>query len=148
VNSGSSPRCKRGLRSSGVLQWIFKKSEYLKMHVNFCLQIVVKWRRRLVAGLSRWRSGFNSRLVLLRSLVDEVAVVQVFIRVLRFPLSVSFHQRPLFFIYMLLLRRGETGEALGLPNSGAHAEIGALDRKMRSIFLVLKRLKLKCPDTA
>jgi hypothetical protein len=29
-----------------------------------------------------------------------------------FPLSVSFHQRPLFFIYMLLLR-GETYDALG-----------------------------------
>jgi hypothetical protein len=35
---------------------------------------------------------------------------------------------------MLLLRAEETGEALKLRNSGASAEIGALEKKIRSIF--------------
>jgi len=35
---------------------------------------------------------------------------------------------------MLLLRGGETDEALELPNSGAHAEMGALDKKIVHFF--------------
>jgi hypothetical protein len=48
----------------------------------------------------------------MRLVVYKVAPGQVFLSVLLFPLSVSFHQCSiLIFIYMLLLLEGQTGEA-------------------------------------
>jgi hypothetical protein len=51
----------------------------------------VTWLRRLVAGLSQRRPGFDTRSVHVRFVVDEVALGLVFLRVVGFPLSISFH---------------------------------------------------------
>jgi hypothetical protein len=50
------------------------------------------WLRRLVAGLSPRRHGFAPGSAHVAFVVDKVAMVQVFLRVLRFPLSLSFHR--------------------------------------------------------
>jgi hypothetical protein len=50
--------------------------------------LAVPWLRRLVAGLSPQRPG----LVHVGFVLDHVALWQVFLRVLRFPLSVLFHR--------------------------------------------------------
>jgi hypothetical protein len=47
----------------------------------------VPWLRRLVAGLPLRRPGF----VHVGFVVDKVALGQVFLRVVGFPLSISFH---------------------------------------------------------
>jgi hypothetical protein len=51
----------------------------------------VPWLRRLVAGLSPRRLGFDPGSVHVRFVVDKVALGQVFLRVVGFPLSISFH---------------------------------------------------------
>ena len=66
--------------------------------------------------------------------MDRVAVGRVFIRVLPFSAFSLVTPTPLILSYMLLLRGGETDEALELPNSGARAEMGALDRKIVHLF--------------
>ena len=53
---------------------------------------------------------FDPRSVHVRFAVDEVALGQIFLPVLRFPLSVSFHRCSVL-IFMLLLPEGQTGEA-------------------------------------
>jgi hypothetical protein len=45
----------------------------------------VPWLRRLIAGLSRRRSGFDPGSVHVGYVVDKMALGQVFLRVLRFP---------------------------------------------------------------
>jgi hypothetical protein len=47
--------------------------------------------RRFVAGLSPRRPGFDPGSVHVGFVVDKVALGQVFLRVLGFPLSISFH---------------------------------------------------------
>jgi len=47
---------------------------------------------RSVAGLSPRKPGFDPWSVHVRFVVDKVALRQVFLPALRFPLSVSFHQ--------------------------------------------------------
>jgi hypothetical protein len=42
------------------------------------LHYAVPWLRRLVAGLSSWRTGFDPRLVHVGFVVDKVALGQVF----------------------------------------------------------------------
>jgi hypothetical protein len=60
--------------------------------------------RRSGAGLSPRRPVFDTRSVHVRFVVDEVALGQIFLPVLRFPLSVPSHQcSVLIFICMLLL---------------------------------------------
>jgi hypothetical protein len=51
----------------------------------------VPWLKLLVAGLSPLRFGFEPSSVYVGFVVDRVALGQVFLRVLRFPLSISFH---------------------------------------------------------
>jgi hypothetical protein len=48
------------------------------------------WLWQLVTGLSPQRLSFNPRLYCARFVVDEVATVQVFLRVLQFSPSVPF----------------------------------------------------------
>ena len=48
-------------------------------------KMAVSWLGQLVGNLSPWRPGFNPRLVLARSLVDKVALGQIFFRVICFP---------------------------------------------------------------
>jgi hypothetical protein len=52
---------------------------------------LVPWLRRLVAGLSLWRSGFDPGSVHVGFVVEKVALGQVFLRVVGSPLSISFH---------------------------------------------------------
>jgi hypothetical protein len=52
----------------------------------------VLWVRWLVAGLSSSRPGFNPRAVLMRFVVDEVALGQIVLPLLWFSPSLSFHQ--------------------------------------------------------
>jgi hypothetical protein len=51
----------------------------------------VPWLRRLVAGLSLRRPGFDPGSVHVGFVVDKVALGQAFLRVVAFPLSISFH---------------------------------------------------------
>jgi hypothetical protein len=51
----------------------------------------VPWLRRLVAGISSRRPGFDPGSFDVRFVVDKVALGQVFLRVVGFPLSISFH---------------------------------------------------------
>ena len=82
-------------------------------HFTFCLYIAVEWRRRLIAGLSPWRPGFDSRLVLVRWFVDRVAVGRIFIRVLRFS-AVSFvTPTPLILHLHVALTRRRNRRSLG-----------------------------------
>jgi hypothetical protein len=53
--------------------------------------MAVPWLRRLVAGLPLRRPGFDPGLVHVGFVVDKVARVQVFLQVVGFPLSISFH---------------------------------------------------------
>jgi hypothetical protein len=51
----------------------------------------VPWLRRLVAGLSPRRPGLDPRSVHVRFVVDKVALGQVFLRDVGFPLPILFH---------------------------------------------------------
>jgi len=68
--------------------------------------MTVTWLRRVVAGLSQRRHGFVPKTVHVRFVVDKAVLGQVFLSVLRFFPSVSFHQVPIFIIYTLLLPEG------------------------------------------
>jgi len=66
------------------------------------------WLRRSVSGLCLRRPGFDLRSVRVRFAVDEVAPVQVLLRVLLFPLSISFYQcSTLVTVYTSLLPEGK-----------------------------------------
>jgi hypothetical protein len=56
------------------------------------LQRAVPWLAQLVAGHGTVEDGSDPGSVRIRIVVDTVAMVQVSLPVLRFPLSVSFHQ--------------------------------------------------------
>jgi hypothetical protein len=64
-----------------------------------------------------------------RFVVDEVALGQEFLRVIRFLPSIPLHQNSTLFIYKLLLPEGQTGEAWGTFKNGS-----ALDRKVFYLF--------------
>jgi hypothetical protein len=69
-----------------VRNLLYRKMETAELRV----EKAVPWLMGLVAGLIQWRPGFalgNSMWV-----VDKVALGQVFLRVLRFYLSISFHR--------------------------------------------------------
>lgn len=59
------------------MNWLLIRISVFKMAVS--------WLGQLVGNLSPWRPGFNPRLVLARSLVDKVALGQIFFRVICFP---------------------------------------------------------------
>jgi hypothetical protein len=60
-------------------------------YLNTIQVLAVPWLRRLVAGLSPRRPGFYPGSFHVRFVVDKVALGQVFLRVVGFPLSISFH---------------------------------------------------------
>jgi hypothetical protein len=62
---------------------------YLAVYEERKLHGAVQWLRRLVAGLSPRRPGFNSRSVHVGCMADKLALGQVFLRVLLFPLCHS-----------------------------------------------------------
>jgi hypothetical protein len=70
------------------------------------LTVAVRQIGGLVSGLSSWRHIFDPRSGNVGFVVDKVAMGQIFLPVLPFPLSVSLHQCSiLIFIYILLLTR-------------------------------------------
>jgi hypothetical protein len=75
----------------------------------------VTWLRRLLAGLSPQRLRFDPRSVHVRLAVDEVALGQVPLAVLQFPLSLSFQQYCTLIFINKLLVAGETSEAWNTP---------------------------------
>jgi hypothetical protein len=66
----------------------------------------VPWIRRLVVGISPQRLGFSPEEVHVSFAAGKVALGQIFLPVLRFPLSVSFHQCPIF-IFVLTVHLPE-----------------------------------------
>ena len=67
----------------------------------------------LLLSLQKRMPGFIPRPVLVRYVVDKVALGQIFSEYFGFPLSVPFNQCfILIFMYMLLLRERQRGEAL------------------------------------
>jgi hypothetical protein len=70
--------------------------------------------RRFVAGLSGRRFGFDPRSVHVRCVVDIVHWDRFFSEYFDIPLSVSVYQYSIF-IYMWLLRKGQTDEAWQFP---------------------------------
>jgi hypothetical protein len=62
--------------------------KYLHVSAGTCVQGNVFIPVRLVVGLSHRRHGFAPGLLHVRIVVDKVALGQVFLRVLRFSLSV------------------------------------------------------------
>jgi hypothetical protein len=69
----------------------FVMCERLTEHMH-AQELVVTWFWRLVAGLSLRRPAFVPVSVHVEFVVDRVALGQVFLRVIRFPLSMSFHR--------------------------------------------------------
>jgi len=102
----------------------------------FYSHFFLPWLRRLFAGFSKLCPGFDPRLVHVRFVVHKVAMGQVSLPVLHFPLSASFQQSPtIVFIYMLLLPEGRTDEGWEPSKSNAVSEIeGTLDRKLFSLL--------------
>jgi hypothetical protein len=90
---------------------------------NFTITDVVPWLRQLVARFSPRRTGLDPRPVLERSVVDEVAVGQVFLRVLLiFPCQYHSTNAPYSpsSMYMLRLPEGKSGQALE-PSKKEHS---------------------------
>ena len=85
----------------------------------------VPWLRPLAGDLSPPRPELNPRPIHVRLAGDKVALGQVFLRVFRFLLLLSFHQcSTLIFTYTLLLPEGQTSEARYFPKLSAVSEIG------------------------
>jgi len=67
--------------------------------------------RQSVAGLSPQRLGFDPWSFHARSVVDKVVLAHFFLRILRFsPVSIIPPVLQTFFIYILILTEGQTGE--------------------------------------
>jgi hypothetical protein len=98
----------------------------------------VPWLRRLSAGLTLRKPGFDPNPVHVRFLRDKVALGHV----LRFSLSVSFHQFcTLTFIRVLFLPEGQTEEALEPSKERCYSGSRAtLDRKYFNFFVIFERL--------
>jgi hypothetical protein len=80
------------IRPSNLNKVIRGTSQSLQVSSGIVAQIkAVPWLSRLVAGLSPRRPGFDPGSVHVRFVVDKVALGQVFLRVVGFPLSISFH---------------------------------------------------------
>jgi hypothetical protein len=79
---------------SVCVQTLFQ--QVVQRHVNIAsltntVNRAVPWLRRLVAGLPLRRPRFDPESVHVEFVVDKVALGQVFLRVVSFPLSISFH---------------------------------------------------------
>jgi hypothetical protein len=94
--SGSNPRT-LGPVAKNALQFYFLLYINRPLHMFRFMQKpssggwAVPWLRRLVAGLSPRRPGFDPGSVHVRFVVDKVALGQVFLRVVSCPLSISFY---------------------------------------------------------
>jgi hypothetical protein len=69
--------------------------------------MAMPWLRQLTARLSLERHKLDTRPVHVRSVMDKVALGQVFLQVYGFPLSVSFYHCSIcIFIIILLISEG------------------------------------------
>lgn len=84
------------------------------------------WCRRSVAGISTQRPVFNPRSMNVTSAMAKLRMGQVFLRVLRFPLSAPLRQCSIhIFVYMFLLQNRTEREAWeSNQESKALSEIG------------------------
>jgi hypothetical protein len=84
----SKPTKEPSIYSSSINPFyhLLREVQCLNPHpfMNNMLMLAVPWLRRLVAGLPRRKPGFDPGSVHVGFLVDEVALGQVFPRVLRF----------------------------------------------------------------
>jgi hypothetical protein len=95
--------------------WIFILNAYVCIiRVNFLLEKALPWLRRLVAGLSPRRPGFDPRSVHMGFVVDKVALGLVFLPVLQFsPVSIippMLHTHLHLHIALIRRRNGEVCE--------------------------------------
>jgi hypothetical protein len=63
---------------------------------------VVPWLRGLIAGLSPHIPGFDPSPIHVGFMVNKVTLLQVFLRILRFLLSTSFHHQRSIFLHLAL----------------------------------------------
>ena len=100
------------------------------MQWNAFLRFLKFFLRRLIADLSRMRSGLETRPVHVRSVLERVALGQVFLPVIRF----SPHSTKSTLISILALP-GQAGEAKGpFKQSNALSDMGeALDKEKKYV---------------
>jgi len=90
-----------------------------------CFSRAIPWHRPLVDRSLLRSPGLDLRSVHVIFVIDKVSMGQVFVQVLRFSLSVSFHFCSiLIFIYTLLLQEGQRGEAWEPYKSNVLSAIG------------------------
>ena len=87
------------------------------------------WFSRLVAILSARWPGFNLKTVHVRFVVDKVALGQVSVPALRFPLTLSFHQCSVFAFILILFLSGQMGGSWEPSNKALLFRMSALDRQ-------------------
>ena len=108
-----------GLRTTALVS-LYSINRLAYITGTKCVYCAVRgqsWIVIMINVLSR-RPGFDPRPVHVRFVLSRVALWQVFLPVLRFSLSVSFHQCSTFtFIYMLLLSEEQTGAAWEPPKA-------------------------------
>ena len=114
--------------------WIYKYSScYLSV-----LNMAVPWFRRSVGGFSLRGPAFNPRSVHVRFMVYKGALWQVFLPVLLFFLSVSFHQCTiLIFTYMYASQKDRRAKPGNLPKSSGYRTRGSIWQKSTVTFLSL-----------
>jgi hypothetical protein len=95
------------------INWLVFITETECVYCALRAEYLKPWFRVLVAGLLPPTPGFDPRSVHVRFVVDKGALGQVFLQVLWISLvSISPHQCAILIsIYMLLLPKGQTGEA-------------------------------------
>jgi len=101
-------------------------NDYVLVHsVRKCA--LVSWLRRLVAGLPPRSLRFDLRSVHVRFVLDRVTLGQVFLLILLFPLSVSFHLYCTHnLIYTLLIAKGRCLQQCSLSESGSIGQKSSL----------------------
>jgi hypothetical protein len=86
------------------------------------------------AGLSPWRSGIAPRSVDVGFVVSKVALGQVFLRVLRFSLSVSFHRGSSYSCTRITW--GMNDRPVGVRSTGTYSHPINMNNNNKSVKLV------------
>jgi hypothetical protein len=114
--------------------WIYKYSSCYRSFLN----MAVSWFRRSVGGVSLRGPAFNPRSVRVRFMVYKEALWQVFLAVLLFFLSVSFHQCTILIItYMYDSHKDRRAKPGNPPKSNGCQIRGSIWQKSAVTFLSL-----------
>jgi len=113
--------------------WFYKYSScYLSF---FFLNMAMPWFRRSVDGVLLRGPAFNPRSVHVRFMVYKVALWQVFLAVLLFSLSVSFHQYTILILtYMYAFQKDRRAKSGNLPKRSGHRTPGSIWQKSSHFF--------------